>query len=848
MERLLKLDNLTWHIIKAEFIANHTLSVSPYSIIDAVIQDIKTLFDWQKTVFFHIDEKPLKVKLHKNEEFSVSIILINHTNEESQLLANALYDYFQDPWNSRNISLRIIHSPKIRMTNELLNESNFHELLKKKEICLEFLTPLPFKPIHPKKRCYIDKKSFINLFIQRIEKLYPFTEEILFNEKSFELLFYWCYDELIVPSSSQPGNNRYINGCTGKVYFRGDFSQILKLIILCSELHSGTSISYARGYFIIHKNSASYLASTPLKETLQFYIEKNKDQIKDKSINNITNELLKEFLNGTYTPKPYTAFKTEEIGFLTGQLHWKELSLHSLIYKILKNPIDNMLPLSVVAYRPHISEKDIREKIEEALNLGYNKTLIFSIKGFYTSVDHKKLIEILSKYIPLPDAVIIKTIERFLKAGYIFENKYHETQKGLPPGSPLTPLLANIYLIEIDKALNTPDIQTFRHADTYLIMSTSEDLLIEKLQTVKKLLKELKLSINENSIKFGSPDDPIKFAGINLSKEKKEKTLRKPLYISTPETFLNLSSDTIKISSKNQVINTIPISRISEIIITNDTTLTTPLLRKCSELNIPVTVSSSFNSPVITCRSNTKAHYDSIVNHTIKYRTLTEESILLYAKEIVTLKIRGYENLFTKKKIFTKELKEVLSKARHKIIQSQSIDMVRGYEAMYAKHIYNALNRLIKKPQFQIKGRKRLKPDPINSLMNLCSHLTFNRIRTLLYTFSVNPYLGFLHSPQNNYESLVADLHELMRAKMDALILKAINLEIIKISDFNESQKGFTLNSSAVQKFILLFEDYLNTYYSTDNRTLHDYLLIQINHIKQWITGQKEEITFEIPW
>jgi len=158
------------------------------------------------------------------------------------------------------------------------------------------------------------------------------------------------------------------------------------------------------------------------------------------------------------------------------------------------------------------------------------------------------------------------------------------------------------------------------------------------------------------------------------------------------------------------------------------------------------------------------------------------------------------------------------------------------------------LNKLIKNQAFHIKKRQRENPDPINSLMNLLSHLTFNRIRTLVYAYSLNPYLGFLHSPQNNYESLVADLHELMRAKMDSLLIKVINQNIIKISDFEEMSGRSTLKSSAVKKFILIFEDFMNTYYNTENKTIYNYLTRQINHIKDWATGKTEEITFEIPW
>jgi len=842
------LRNLRWHKVDAIIKGNNTLSTSPYSIVEAILQDIKTILYWQNPFFFHINNHPFKTKTQKGHTMHLSIILINHTQDEAQLFTSALHDYFQDPWNSRNISLIEISPPKLRKGIEIINENPLSEVSYKNEISVEFLTPLPFKPLHPKKRCYIGKSEFLSLIYDRLDRLFPNIEKPLVDENAFEILPYWCYDELIMPSTSQPGHNRYINGCIGKVYFKGNLSEIIEPLAVCSELHAGTSLSYARGYYIIHRKSSSYISSLPILKELQFYLEKNKEELKDQNITEIAKQLANELTQGTYTPTPYQAFKPQGADLLTGKLHWKDRVIQSLLYKILKNPIDNILPLSVVSFRPHISEEDIMRKIQEAQQLGLNRTLTFSIKNFYASVDHDKLIKILNRYIPLHDSFIIETIRKILKSGYILENTLYETQKGLPPASPLSPLLSNLYLIDIDKALTNQETQILRHADTYLIMSTSHDILTEKLQLARQILKDLNLLINENTVKFGNPSEPIKFAGIMIHSEQKEKTLRKPLYITKPETHLNLSSDTLQVSTKKQNPANYPLNRINEIVITTDTTLTTPLIRECARLNIPITISSTFNNTIAFLRPAYKSHYDSVTEHTKTYQTLSQETLLLYAKQIASLKIKSYEILFSKKKILTQNLKSKLSQTVHQINQAQYLDTVRGYEAISTRQIYSELNKLIKIEAFHIKKRKRENPDPINSLMNILSHLTFNRIRTLVYAYSLNPYLGFLHSPQNNYESLVADLHELMRAKMDSLLIKVINQNIIKISDFEQKSGRYILKSPALQKFILIFEDFMNTYYNTEYRTIHDYLTRQIRHIKDWATRKTEEITFEIPW
>ena len=71
------------------------------------------------------------------------------------------------------------------------------------------------------------------------------------------------------------------------------------------------------------------------------------------------------------------------------------------------------------------------------------------IKGCFDNIDHEILIKILRNKVR--DARIIKLIYRFLKAGYLEDWQYHKTYSGKPQGGILSPLIANIYLHEIDK-------------------------------------------------------------------------------------------------------------------------------------------------------------------------------------------------------------------------------------------------------------------------------------------------------------------------------------------------------------------------------------------------------------
>ncbi len=74
------------------------------------------------------------------------------------------------------------------------------------------------------------------------------------------------------------------------------------------------------------------------------------------------------------------------------------------------------------------------------------------IKGFFDNIDHNKMIEILSKRIN--DERFLRLIRKFLKAGYLEDWKYHNTYSGTPQGGIISPILANIYLDQLDKFMN----------------------------------------------------------------------------------------------------------------------------------------------------------------------------------------------------------------------------------------------------------------------------------------------------------------------------------------------------------------------------------------------------------
>ena len=174
--------------------------------------------------------------------------------------------------------------------------------------------------------------------------------------------------------------------------------------------------------------------------------------------------------------------------------------------------------------------------------------------------------------------------------------------------------------------------------------------------------------------------------------------------------------------------------------------------------------------------------------------------------------------------------------------KTDSINKIRGYEGDAARQVFAFVNRRCKNELFHCPGRKkRARLDRYNSLLDFAYSLLFTRLNVLLRGRGLNPYLGILHSHKDNYESLVCDLQEPFRCRMDRFVVKTVNREIVKPDDFEKNDSGrLTLLSPAVGKFIQAFEREMDVRLAGDHGTLKQLLSAQVRSVFDWVDNQDE--------
>lgn len=146
-------------------------------------------------------------------------------------------------------------------------------------------------------------------------------------------------------------------------------------------------------------------------------------------------------------------------------------------------------------FRPNRNAQQAVLKAQEYINSGYHHIVDIDLKSFFDEVDHCILLQLLYRKVKCP--LTLRLIRKWMKAPILINGKLVKRRKGVPQGSPLSPLLSNIMLNELDKELERQGLRYVRYADDFSIYTKSESAARKIGNNIFLFLKEkLKLPIN----------------------------------------------------------------------------------------------------------------------------------------------------------------------------------------------------------------------------------------------------------------------------------------------------------------------------------------------------------------
>lgn len=197
-------------------------------------------------------------------------------------------------------------------------------------------------------------------------------------------------------------------------------------------------------------------------------------------------QLTQAIRDGKYRPNPVRRVEIpkEEKGKV------RKLGIPTVVDRVIQQAISQVLmPIfeeqfsdNSYGFRPKRSAHDAIRRSQKNVDEGYKYVVDMDLEKYFDTVCQSKLVEVLARTIK--DGRVISLIHKYLKAGVVIKHKFEETEIGVPQGGPLSPLLSNIMLNELDRELERRGHRFVRYADDLMIFCKSRksaDRTLEKI-------------------------------------------------------------------------------------------------------------------------------------------------------------------------------------------------------------------------------------------------------------------------------------------------------------------------------------------------------------------------------
>lgn len=160
---------------------------------------------------------------------------------------------------------------------------------------------------------------------------------------------------------------------------------------------------------------------------------------------------------------PKSNGKTRLLGIPTGVDRVFQQALHQVLQPVFEPDFQ----AHSYGFRPNRNAHQAIKQSLENINSGYQDIVDIDLKSFFDEVEHAVLLELIYKKVTCVKT--LKLLRSFLRAPIQIKGKLQKRRKGVPQGSPLSPLLSNVILNELDKELEKRGHRYVRYADDFSI-------------------------------------------------------------------------------------------------------------------------------------------------------------------------------------------------------------------------------------------------------------------------------------------------------------------------------------------------------------------------------------------
>ncbi len=509
-------------------------------------------------------------------------------------------------------------------------------------------------------------------------------------------------------------------------------------------------------------------------------------------------------------------------------------ALQRVLFERLAPAVDAFFEDSSLAYRRGLGRRRAAHRIRHAFREGYGHAIKADFFHFFDSIDHALLRARLSAYIA--DHETVDLIMRWVGADA------PELGRGIPTGSPLSPLLANLFLDEFDEEIERHGGRLVRYADDFLVLYRTRAEADRVYETAVQAAHALALVLNRNKTTRLDLTEGFEFLGFSF--ERTDRWVAKPgegprhlqdlgwheshnkpkpapnrlAFAGEDATIepsnrawavfgpgavkLRISSGRLLCAYRDGSTSAAHLDHVRSVLVLGRPTMSSGVLEALRHHSVPMLVADDFG------RSQSTFTHNEIVEHpqavAAQVNMLHDKPHrLALAKRLVWAKISNYATLAASLRSKTDGTSETLRAYETRCREAADIQELLGFEGAAAAAWYRVFPRLL--PDW-CRFSRRVAPDasdPANILLNIAQSALHNQCIAAARLAGLSPVVGVLHDLRQGHAALASDLQEPFRHLMDRVVIEAMPL--LKPKDFRRvegSEYQLTIAPKAIRLFL----------------------------------------------
>ena len=476
------------------------------------------------------------------------------------------------------------------------------------------------------------------------------------------------------------------------------------------------------------------------------------------------------------------------------------------------------------AYRPGRSVRMAVDRVWRYRREGFTWVLDADIERFFDTVPHRPLLDRLEAV--APDARLSALVADWL-AGYA------PAGRGLPQGSPLSPLLSNLYLDLLDEKIAAKGVRLVRFADDFVVLCRSEAAAHGAKAKIARLLEGFGLRLHPEktrvipfergfvflgklfvrSLVLDAPDDdepatvgprpitpnaaedygqPQRLPEVPDSRRPSARL--RPLYVMEPGRYLDLRNDSFAVYEDGKELLAIPPGMVGRIELGPRVAVSMEALRHAADNGVPVALLNGWGEAEAQVdgpeAARAKLHLEQARHQIDPGRRLA------LARSIVEGRLRNQRALLRRlnrrrKQAAVAAAAQAIGRILRKLPGAADVSTAMGVEGEAAAHYWPALGACLEHGWRFDARRRRPPPDPVNLVLSWASAMLTRDLRAFVTRSGLHPGLGALHAARDGNDAAVFDLVEEFRAPLaEGLAIYLFNNRILQPAMFDTLADG----------------------------------------------------------